>query len=62
MSSQSKLTFYSLHGFYFFGGEDTDSKFSFSGLFWLFIIVGTMVCSAYVLWSNVQGKRFLYQQ
>lgn len=45
----------SLHGWFFYGGSTSDKKTSFSGFFWLFILVASMSAAVFVMGTTIQG-------
>ena len=49
----------SLHGWFFYGGSTSDKKTSFSGFFWLFILVASMSAAVFVMGTTIQGGLWL---
>ena len=46
----------SLHGWFFFGGSSSDKKMSWSGFFWLIILMASMSAAVFVMGTTIQGK------
>jgi hypothetical protein len=45
----------SLHGWAFFGGKSSDGKWTPNGLFWLAVIVVSIVSAVYVVGYTIKG-------
>jgi hypothetical protein len=45
----------SLHGWSFFGGKSDDGKWTPNGLFWLTVIIVSIISAVYVVGYTIQG-------